>query len=311
MSSNFRTLYRLSDEYARIEIAALFVLYAGALIATIFLTPVQVALLLFLVLVLVLAFFRPSWLLGFTLVYLPFHAFLLKWLPLELAPVSDYIPELLIAFLIMGVIWKWVSGKRHELVLTKRWFARMATALTVVVIVQVLLSYGQFAIGELLGVFLLPADGILAIVDSASFWDPGTRVFGTFGHFEQLAFFFVFFILFATALLCEPSIKREVGRNLWTLLLILLPAFALTYSVPAWVSACVACLFITLVAHHGWLARKRVELRILGRGAAAVFVTSIIGFLLGVDFAHGSLVTLIFLILIVTVFQVQLDRRKV
>lgn len=303
MSSNFRILYRSSGEYKRITIAALFVLCGGSLIASFFLSFAHTIALVFLVLSLIASFLHPSWMMAGLFVYLPFHAFILKWIPQEFAGWGRYFVVLFIVFILLAMVWKQVSGQRAELVLSKKWFHCVVMALLTVVGLQLVLGYAQILIGTPLNDMLLPVVDVSTEYDARSFWDPDTRVFGTFGHFDQYAFFLVYFVLFGLAWLHEKGARRGDGKYLWIMLIATLPLLWFTYSVSAWVATLAGFFCITLLSHHGWLKREKQELRLLAIGTVSLFVASFTGILFGFDFGQGVIVLYLVLFIMMTTSQ--------
>lgn len=320
MSSNFRTLYRLSDEYARIAIAALFLVTGGALIASIFFSPTFVLGLLFFVIVLVVTFIRPTWALAFLLLYLPFEPFILKWIPDDIYLYARFFSETLVYLLVASLFWKRITsqirlqqtpidlpmilfvlllitttvinvihpidamlGMRQilrfmllffitvYLAPTKKWMSTVFKGILVVVAIQLTLGYGQALIGERLDSFLLPSEvrtfGEITITQgTVQFWDPGKRVFGTMGRYDQLGIFLAFFLLMIVAILYEPQLKEKYGRYLMPLLLLALPVLAMSYSRSAWFGFLLGFLFLAIVIHRD----KRVT---IGLGVMAVIIT--------------------------------------
>lgn len=326
MSSNFRTLYRLSDEYARIAIAALFVVTGGALIASIFFSPALVLGLLFFVTVLVVTFIRPTWALAFLLLYLPFEPFLLKWIPDDIYLYARFFSEILIYLLVASVLWKAITSQirlKHTpidlpmvlfilLLLTttvinfvhpidallgtrqilrfmllffitvylapsKKWVSMVFKGILVVVAAQLILGYGQALIGERLDSFLLPSEvrtfGEITITQgTVQFWDPGKRVFGTMGRYDQLGIFLAFFLLFIVAILYEPKLRDKYGRYLMPMLLIALPVLAMSYSRSAWFGFFLGFLFLAIVVHRD--RRVTIGLGIIGAIIAGYLMIS-------------------------------------
>lgn len=107
-----------------------------------------------------------------------------------------------------------------------------------------------------LDAFLLPSDrkyfeSIQLTAGVQQFWAPGQRVFATLGRYDQLGTFLCFFGLIALGLVYEAK-KHLEHRYLGVLVLILLPAIALTYSRASWFGFIIGFLVIGL-----WMKRDR------------------------------------------------------
>lgn len=132
-------------------------------------------------------------------------------------------------------------------------FIKIAIAsLLAIVMLQVALGYGQAIIGGQLDSFLLPSEhrelGALQLTaGTVEFWDPGQRVFGTMGRYDQLGTFMAVVLLLLVAWLYEHR-DATIPRRYWLALIIALPILALTYSRSAWFGFILGFLFIAIWA---------------------------------------------------------------
>lgn len=138
-----------------------------------------------------------------------------------------------------------------------RWIRVVLTGLAGVVVLQLALGYGQVLIGQSLDTFLLPSErhtlGQIQLTEGTTqFWDPGQRVFGTLGRYDQLGTFLALCLLVAVALLYERVVKGKYQRYLALGILVALPVLVLTYSRSAWFGFVLGFLVIAL-----WLKRDR------------------------------------------------------
>jgi hypothetical protein len=104
---------------------------------------------------------------------------------------------------------------------------------------QIAIGYAQYFFGERLDLFLLPAErrtfGSLELTGGTDyFWNPGERIFSTFGRYDQFGIYLAFNMLFLVPVLYEEKIKPQIREVLLPLLLLSLPVLALTYSRSAW-----------------------------------------------------------------------------
>ncbi|MFI3158408.1 MAG: O-antigen ligase family protein, partial [Methylococcaceae bacterium] len=88
-----------------------------------------------------------------------------------------------------------------------------------IVAFQGILGYSQRLIGEPLDTFLLPsASRTLGNIELTSGtvqnWDPGERVFGTMGRYDQLGIFIAFFLILLVAWLYEVGVGRSGDYSL-------------------------------------------------------------------------------------------------
>lgn len=136
-------------------------------------------------------------------------------------------------------------------------FVRITTrALVAIVAVQIVLGLLQAVLGAPMDTLLLPAERrtvgeIQLTAGTVQFWDPGQRVFGTLGRYDQLGTFMAFVLLLVAAWLYEHRDPAK-ERWLWGVFLAALPVLALTYSRSAWFGFLLGFLFIAV-----WAKRDR------------------------------------------------------
>ncbi len=132
-------------------------------------------------------------------------------------------------------------------------FIKIAIAsLLAIVMLQTALGYGQAIVGDKLDSFLLPSEhrelGALQLTaGTVEFWDPGQRVFGTMGRYDQLGTFMALVLLLLVAWLYEHR-DAAIPRRYWLALTVALPILALTYSRSAWFGFVLGFLFIAIWA---------------------------------------------------------------
>ena len=136
-----------------------------------------------------------------------------------------------------------------QLAPTKKWVNGVLLLLGAVLLVQVLLGAAQTILGERLDTFLLPSakrtlGDIQLTAGTVQFWDPGQRVFGTLGRYDQLGIFMAFGMLVLVAFIYERATNDKDRLWLWLLLFASLPVLALTYSRSAWFGFVLGFLFI-------------------------------------------------------------------
>lgn len=132
---------------------------------------------------------------------------------------------------------------------TKQWAKYVLSALGVVLLIQVGLGAAQAVIGERLDTFLLPGERrtigeIQLTAGTVQFWDPGQRVFGTLGRYDQLGVFMAFVMLILVAVIYEKATSEKDRLWIWLLLIVSLPVLALTYSRSAWFGFLLGFIFI-------------------------------------------------------------------
>lgn len=136
-----------------------------------------------------------------------------------------------------------------QLAPSERWMRWFFKALAVILFIQVCLGAAQAVVGERLDVLLLPSErktlGDLQLTAGTNqFWDPGQRVFGTLGRYDQLGTFMAMILLLLVAAVYEKAVPEKDRVWLWGLLLASLPVLALTYSRSAWFGFLLGFLFI-------------------------------------------------------------------
>lgn len=324
---NFLSLRSLADGRALFLERLLFG-YAGlALLGVVFLSPLQVAGLTIVSIILFLTAWRPAWILTLWLAYLPLEPFILKWIPDELYVYARYGSEVLLYVVFLSAIihrlWQPKPLKLAEfpfgptfigLVLlvgvsalvnlvdpteallgarmifrfilcyfvvlllkpSLTWQSLTAKVLAGVVVLQVVLGLSQAVIGAPLDQFLLPSErktfGAYQLTGGTTqFWDPGERVFGTLGRYDQLGVFLAIASLLLVGALYH--LHWSDRQKLWGYgaLLFLLLTLTLTYSRSAWFGFLIGFLFIALVI-------KRDRLVLLGATLFSIAIVTYAGF---------------------------------
>lgn len=95
------------------------------------------------------------------------------------------------------------------------------------------------------------------------FWDPGSRIFATFGRYDVLGNFLAFFLAIGTGFLYEPTMRKG-WKSLWWIFALGLPALVFTYSRASWFAFLIGFLFVAV-----YLRRDR---RVMIAFASAVAV---------------------------------------
>lgn len=300
---NFSALRAQAERHARFLQWALFCYGGLALLGVIVTSPLKVVLITVVSLIIFVAAWRPRWLLGAWLAYLPLEPFLLKWVPDELYVYARYGSEVLVYMLFVSAVahrlWRpktfsesefphlaaWLGvvgaiamstivnmvpllqaamGTRMILRFTlvyfivlllrpgRKWTQGVAKVLGGVVLLQIALAGAQVVVGRPMDTLLLPSDrktfGVYQLTGGTTqFWDPGERVFGTMGRYDQLGTFLALAGLAICALLYYrvwPEASRSSG---YAVLLALVITLAFTYSRSAWFGFVLGFLFIALV----------------------------------------------------------------
>ncbi len=132
---------------------------------------------------------------------------------------------------------------------TKKWAKFVVGSLAAILLVQVFLGAAQAVVGERLDTFLLPSERrtvgeIQLTAGTVQFWDPGQRVFGTLGRYDQLGVFMAFVMLILVAVIYEKATDEKDRLWVWLLFIASLPILALTYSRSAWFGFVLGFLFI-------------------------------------------------------------------
>ena len=131
------------------------------------------------------------------------------------------------------------------------WIRRLLTVVFVILSIQSLLGIGQALTGGAFDSFLLPSarktfNDIQLTEGTVQFWDPGQRVFGTFGRYDRLGTFVAMALLLAMGLLYESD-KEPDWKWLAALAVVAIPALILTYSRSAWFGLVLGGLVIAAV----------------------------------------------------------------
>ena len=135
---------------------------------------------------------------------------------------------------------------------TKMWVKYLLMIMAAVAAVQIVLGATQALTGGALDAFLLPSErktiGTLQLTEgTVQFWDPGQRVFGTMGRYDQLGTFLALVFLFAVAFIYEKRLGKNPRLAAWALLFAGLPVLTLTYSRSAWFGFLLGFLFIAIL----------------------------------------------------------------
>lgn len=129
-----------------------------------------------------------------------------------------------------------------------KWFT---VSMFLMVVLQSALGLAQALVGERLDAFLFPSEGrylgdLTLAPNAFRFWDPGSRVFATFGRYDRLGTFLGFFLTLAVGAAYELK-QWRVRRELWAIFLLGFPALALTYSRSGWFGCVLGILLIAWV----------------------------------------------------------------
>ncbi len=320
MIPNFRSLYRASEEHARLAFIGFTALLGLGFFGTVFFSSSLVVAAVIVIIGIAFTFAKPTWTLVAFAAYLPFEPFILKWVPDDVYVFARYGSELIVYLLLAVVLWRMATGsirfKRTPIdiafcvvifltlvsiivntvspwiaVLGMRQIFRFVLLFFVVVYLapskalirklliimfsivafQALLGYGQRLIGEPLDTFLIPSAqrtlGSLQLTSGTTeFWDPGERVFGTLGRYDQLGTFMAFFLVLLLAFLYERAVSKDEELPAWVILFFSVPVVGLTYSRSAWFGFALAFFFIAL-----WVKRDKRVLAATGIGAIIIF----------------------------------------
>ena len=153
------------------------------------------------------------------------------------------------------------------------WIKRVCIGLAIILAFQTVLGAAQAAVGGALDSFLLPSESrtfgeIQVGAGTVQFWDPGQRVFGTLGRYDQLGTWIAFFLLLLVAYFYEAPEKKI---RWWMIAgcLACLGTLILTFSRSSWFGFLLGALFIAV-----WAKRdKRVMLGIgVSSGLLAIYL---------------------------------------
>ncbi|MFA5946323.1 MAG: O-antigen ligase family protein [Patescibacteria group bacterium] len=151
---------------------------------------------------------------------------------------------------------------------SRNWTRVLLFGLAVIVAIQLLIGTAQSLSQGALDPFLLPAERhtlgeITLTAGTNQFWDPGQRIFGTMGRYDQLGTFLAFFMIIGLAFVYEKeSIPKKYRLFIASVLMFSIPVLAFTYSRSAWFGFFIGLLFVSV-----YMRRDR---RVL-IGAIAVF----------------------------------------
>ncbi|OGL95849.1 hypothetical protein A2348_00360 [Candidatus Uhrbacteria bacterium RIFOXYB12_FULL_58_10] len=128
---------------------------------------------------------------------------------------------------------------------------RLTAVMLVIVGAESLVGLTQSFVGGPLDALLLPSDartfGEITLTSGVTqFWDPGSRIFATFGRYDRLGNFLYFFLLIAVGLFYEARALKD-RRDLIPLFLLGIPALILTYSRASWFAFLLGFLFIGIL----------------------------------------------------------------
>ncbi|MDA0207928.1 MAG: O-antigen ligase family protein [bacterium] len=102
--SNFRELYRKSDEYMRAFQIALIIAFLGSVVLSVFLSTALAIGLVLAAIAVFFALYQPVWTLAALLMYLPFEPFLLKWIPDDVYIYARFFSEAIIYLLVASTL---------------------------------------------------------------------------------------------------------------------------------------------------------------------------------------------------------------
>lgn len=301
MIPNFRSLYRASEEHARLAFFGFTALLALGFLGTVFFSSTLVVAVVLVIIGVAFTFAKPTWTLIAFAAYLPFEPFLLKWVADDVYVYARYGSELVVYLLLAVVAWRMIAGsitfKRTPLDIAfcvvvflaltsvllntlSPWVAilglrqifrfvllffivvylappkdmvrKLLVTMFIIVAIQAGLGYAQRVIGEPVDAFLLPSAqrtlGSLQLTSGTTqFWDPGARVFGTLGRYDQLGTFMAFFLILLVAFLYERAVSKEEEMPAWLILFVSIPVVGFAYSRSAWFGFALAFFFIALV----------------------------------------------------------------
>ncbi|NBS68922.1 hypothetical protein EBT31_08390 [bacterium] len=138
-----------------------------------------------------------------------------------------------------------------QLAPSKQWMKMLLVTLTVVAGVQITLGGLQAVTDGSLDTFLLPSErktlGSIQLTEGTTqFWDPGQRVFGTMGRYDQLGIFLAFVFLLIIAFLYDKRLGSRTKIIGAAVLALGIPVLVLTYSRSAWFGFLLGFLFLAI-----------------------------------------------------------------
>jgi len=134
---------------------------------------------------------------------------------------------------------------------SKKWMKSLLVVVTVVASSQIVLGGLQAITGGSLDAFLLPSErrtlGSIQLTEGTDqFWDPGQRVFGTMGRYDQLGIFLALVFLLIIGFLYDERIGKGMKMVCVVVLALGLPVLVLTYSRSAWFGFLFGFLFLAI-----------------------------------------------------------------
>lgn len=111
MLPNLHSTYAAVEARSKLLIAGVLITVLAALVGVVFLSPSYVVGIVVAVVAVFIAFARPTIMLAFLAVYLPFEPFLLKWIPDDIYVFVRYGSELLVYLLVAVVIFRLLTGE--------------------------------------------------------------------------------------------------------------------------------------------------------------------------------------------------------
>ena len=138
-----------------------------------------------------------------------------------------------------------------QMVPSKKWMKSLLVVLTIVASLQIVLGGLQAATGGSLDTFLLPSErrtlGSIQLTEgTVQFWDPGQRVFGTMGRYDQLGIFLALVFLLIIGFLYDERVGKGMKMACVVVLALGLPVLVLTYSRSAWFGFLFGFLFLAI-----------------------------------------------------------------
>lgn len=139
-----------------------------------------------------------------------------------------------------------------QLSLSKKWMKTLLLTLVAIAAVQTAVGGLQAMTGGALDEFLLPSErrtlGSIQLTEGTDqFWDPGERVFGTMGRYDQLGIFLALVFLLVVAFFYDDRLGKSPKMMGAAVLALGLPVLVLTYSRSAWFGFVLGFLFFTVL----------------------------------------------------------------
>jgi O-antigen ligase len=135
---------------------------------------------------------------------------------------------------------------------SREWIKGICVMLFIVAAAQTVIGVGQRASGGVFDEFLLPAErktfeSFQLTTGVNQFWDPGARVFGTLGRYDQLGTFLALVLLMVVAWLYERNENMHFRSLLWGLLCAGVICLGFTLSRSSWFGFLLGFLFIAVI----------------------------------------------------------------